>query len=253
MFVSAALTLLISPLGAALIGGLLALVLAALGWRRSACLLGLLAFAWLTFWSLPPVSNWITAVAEGPFRTLSDRALDQTPRAQAIVLLGGGIEPATVERPRPDLGEASDRVWHAARLFHAGRAPLILASGGHDPAASWTPEAEAMRLLLIDLGVPPSAILMEGKSRNTRQNASESAKILKNKDIKQILLVTSASHMGRAVTHFQSEGLVVIPAPTDQPRIDFVDARRWLPNALALSHSARALKEWVGQRVWTGS
>ena len=56
--------------------------------------------------------------------------------------------------------------------------------------------------------------------------------------------------MERARIEFKSEGLEVIPAPTDReagdpPRIPW----RYLPDADSLSASARALKEWVGQLV----
>jgi len=250
LLVSALLTSLISPLGTALAAGLLALLLARLAWMRAAAWLGALALAWLSIWSLPPVSNWVTTVVEGPYGPATERAIGQLAEAQAIVVLGGGIAPGTARRPQPDLNEAADRVWHAARLFHAGRAPLILVSGGHDPEASRYSEAQAMRMLLIDLGVPPAAILLEEISRNTRQNASESARLLRDRGIHRILLVTSASHMARALTHFEGVGLRATPAPTDHTSIDFSDARRFLPSSDALDQSTRALKEWVGQRVW---
>lgn len=107
-----------------------------------------------------------------------------------------------------------------------------------------------MRRLLLDLGVPAEAILLEESSRNTRQNASESAALLKARGIRRILLVTSATHMDRALGHFREAGLEVTPAPADFQNMGIVDARRWLPNADALAQSARSLKEWVGQRVW---
>ena len=163
MILSAFLTLLISPLGTALAAGLAGLLLALFGRRRLACTAGVFAIGWIACWSLPPVADWITAVASGPYRAAAGQDLAsvrQLPRAEAIVLLGGGIAPANAARALPDLNEASDRVWQAARLFQAGRAPLILASGGHDPQASRYSEAQAMRLLLLDLGVPAEAILL---------------------------------------------------------------------------------------------
>ncbi len=250
LLLSALLGALISPLGTSLVTGVIALLLAGLASRRAAWWTGALALSWLLIWSLPPVSNWITVVAEGPHRPGSEQTIAQLPRAQAIVLLGGGISPGTSRRSQPDLNDAGDRIWFGAQLFHAERAPLILASGGHDPQASLYSEARAMQKLLTDLGVPPSAILLEETSRNTRQNASESARILRERGINQILLVTSASHMERAVTHFRAAGLRVTPAPTDHPNIDLAGVRRFLPSSNALDQSTRALKEWVGQRVW---
>jgi uncharacterized SAM-binding protein YcdF (DUF218 family) len=253
MFLSAVLTLLISPLGTAVATGLAGLLLALVGQRRLAFSAGVFAIGWIGCWSLPPVADWITGVASGPYRAAAAQGLDalrQLPRAEAIVVLGGGIAPANAARALPDLNEASDRIWQAARLFHAGRAPLILASGGHDLQASRYSEAQAMRRLLLDLAVPAEAILLEESSRNTRQNAIESAALLKARGIRRILLVTSATHMDRALGHFRETGLEVNPAPADFQNMGIVDARRWLPNADALAQSARSLKEWVGQRVW---
>jgi len=248
---SALLTALISPLGSALALGLIALVLGFTAFRKTALVAGLVALSWLTAWSLPVTANWIQAHVSGDQTPMvSDEQIAALPKAGAIVLLGGGVSPATVARPWPDLGEASDRVWQAARLWHAGRAPLILASGGHDPATHTQSEAEAMRLVLRALGVPDSAIVLETRSRNTRQNASDSAAILAERNIRRVLLVTSASHMARSVSHFRAAGLEVAPVATDFESIDFADLRQFIPKADALAQSARALKEWVGQIVW---
>ncbi|MEN9762244.1 MAG: hypothetical protein RI906_2070 [Pseudomonadota bacterium] len=243
------LTALISPLGLALLLLLLALVL---GLRRSrvATWMVLLAASWLGLWSLPVPANWISLqVSEGsaPLDAVALRAL---PKAPAIVLLGGGVSPATAQRPVPDLGESSDRIWQAARLYHAGRATLIVASGGADARISLTSEAQAMKVLLLDLGVPASAIVLEEISRNTRENATETARLLKAHNIDKVLLVTSASHMRRSRTHFEAAGLAVIPVPADHDTLDYAGLRRWLPSSEALDLSARSLKEWVGQRVW---
>lgn len=248
---SALLTALISPLGSALALGALALMVGLLRWRKTAFLIGLAALGWLLAWSLPVTANWIQAhVSRDHAPVLTDEQIAAIPKAGAIVLLGGGVAPPTEARPWPDLSEASDRVWQAARLWHAGRAPLILASGGHDPLTHTQSEAEAMRTLLRALAVPDAAVIIETRSRNTRQNAIDSAALLAERNIRRVLLVTSASHMARSVSHFRAAGLEVVPVATDFESIDYADLRRWIPQAGALSLSARALKEWVGQIVW---
>jgi uncharacterized SAM-binding protein YcdF (DUF218 family) len=115
-------------------------------------------------------------------------------------------------------------------------------------------EAEAMRVFLRDLGVPEKAMLLETESRNTQQNAENTARLLHARGIRQILLVTSALHMGRALRQFDGRDLQVTPAVTDvesgkAPPIPW----RYLPDADSLSASARALKELVGQWVLVGS
>jgi uncharacterized SAM-binding protein YcdF (DUF218 family) len=243
------LTAVISPLGLALLLLLLAFVL---GLRKSRFVpwLVLLSSTWLCMWSLPVPANWISLQVSAGSEPMDAVALRSLPKAPAIVLLGGGVSPATTQRPIPDLGDASDRVWQAARLYHAGRAPLIFASGGADARISLTSEAQAMKVLLLDLGVPASAIVLEEVSRNTRENATETARLLKARNIDRVLLVTSASHMRRSRAHFEAVGLAVIPVPADHDTLDYAGLRRWLPAAEALELSARSLKEWVGQRVW---
>jgi uncharacterized SAM-binding protein YcdF (DUF218 family) len=251
LVVSAILTAFISPIGSVLALGLLALLLGILRWHRTSALLGFIALAWLTVWSLPVTANWIQAQVSGPHVPVTtDAQIAALPKAGAIVLLGGGISPPTEARPWPDLGGASDRVWQAARLWHAGRAPFILASGGHDPLTHTQSEADATRTLLRAFGVPDAAIVLEARSRNTRQNATDSAALLTERNVRRVFLVTSASHMARAVSHFRAAGLEVAPVPADHESIDYADLRRFIPSANALDLSARALKEWVGQIVW---
>ena len=94
--------------------------------RRKTCI-GLLvaAVAWLWFWSMPLVADALGESLEAEFKPVSVETL---PKADAIVLLGGGMNSATNVCPHPNLCAAADRVWHAARLYKAGKAPLIVPS-----------------------------------------------------------------------------------------------------------------------------
>jgi len=205
-----------------------------------------LAFAllWLVVFSTPVVSHKLRATLEVQFPPLEVGALSQ---AQAIVVLGGVMRAPEAAGHMPDLGPASDRVWHAARLFHADRAPIVLLSGGANLNVSIHSEAESMRTFMSALGVPTDAMVLEGLSRNTRQNAKFTADILRPMGINKIILVTSALHTRRAVALFEKQGFTVIPAATDheaRTRFDWTD---FLPEASALDGSARAIKEMVGR------
>jgi uncharacterized SAM-binding protein YcdF (DUF218 family) len=234
---------LISPLGGGIVLFSCALLL---GWQkrgRLASLLGWAGLLWLTLWSLPVVSHALRGLVESEY---PPRTAAMTPSAQAIVVLGGGVRPPELSGQAPDLKDAADRVWHAARLFHAGKAPLLVMSGGSDVSKSATSEAEAMRQFAQDLGVPSRAMLLEERSRNTRQNAQFTAEMLKAKGVRRILLVTSALHMRRAASLLGSQGLTVIPAATDHEARSQFTIHDWLPDAGALEGSARAMKEIVG-------
>jgi uncharacterized SAM-binding protein YcdF (DUF218 family) len=143
-------------------------------------------------------------------------------------------------------------VLHAARLYRAGKAPLVVASGGNPPhLGAEASESEDMADLLVEWGVPREAIVTEGASLDTRENAVGTARLLTARGLRRILLVTSALHMTRAAAAFRAAGLEVLPAPTDYQAVDAREVTwlDWLPDAGALARSSRALHEHLG-RVW---
>ena len=233
--------LIISPLGSALVLGLLSLLLFWRRFNRAALMGAIAALAWLWLWSTPAASLALRSHIESEY---PDAPIASLPPADAIVVLGGSVNPPETPGAFVDLGSGADRVWQAARLYKAGKASLIVLSGGSDPDYSVMTEAEAMQVFLRDLGVPDSAMLLEIQSRNTQQNAENSARLLHARRLHRILLVTSALHMERALGQFERQDLEVIPAVTDR-EAGLPPPRPWryLPDAEALSASARALKE----------
>ena len=112
-------------------------------------------------------------------------------------------------------------------------------------------EAESAATLLQEWAVPGQAILLENKSRNTRENALFSRQILQSRGASRILLVTSAFHMPRASAVFRKLGFQVIPAPANfQTAEDQGLLLRILPSAESLAGSELALKEWLGLLVY---
>lgn len=252
------LTLLVMPLSTAIGAGLLAAAALALGWHR--CAGGLLAFAivWLWGWSTPFASKIMvdSLTDRYPFRRV-----EELPAADAIVVLGN-TRPNPAAPDYPDLVGASDRAWYAARLHLAGKAPLIIISAGNvwrrRPDRQST--ADATGVLLNAFGVADDAIVIEKRSRNTRQNALFTAELAADRNITKVLLTTSAWHMPRAEAAFGKAGLEVIPAPTDyipsrkpagrKYRPDGTWIFRILPNVSALAISTRALREYLGLQVY---
>ncbi|MDD2430100.1 MAG: YdcF family protein [Firmicutes bacterium] len=94
----------------------------------------------------------------------------------------------------------SYRLPGAIKLYHKKRAPYLLLSGG--TVKGMISEAEIMKQKAISLKVPESAILIEDRSTNTKENILFSLEILKNTFSKQklhILLVTTMFHMRRCI------------------------------------------------------
>jgi uncharacterized SAM-binding protein YcdF (DUF218 family) len=229
---------------------LLALLAVLLQWRRSAITFLLLGTGWLYLCSTAMFAEFLMGTLESDSRP---KALSVMEQADAIVLLGGAMRGDTHLGTYPDLNQQADRLLYATALYKAGKAPVLLVTGGAQPDAR--PEAQLMKEALAIMGVPPRAILMERNSRNTNDNALYSAVILNNKGIKRILLVTSAYHMRRAVPLFEKQGFEVIPAPTDYQRLVSSHVLPdWLPSVDELSRSTTALREHVGFWVyrWRG-
>ena len=249
------LTQLAMPIGSTIAVGLLAFAALAFGRRRIA--VGLFAFAmvWLWGWSTPLVAHTLD-------RSLSNRYAFQPaealPAADAIVLLGAGARPNPIARFHPDMDAAVDRIWHAARLYRAGKAPVIIVSHGFRWLGGRRPDdprpAQAAQALLLSLGVPDSAIVIEQRSRNTRENALYAAKLSAEQGIRKMLLTTSAWHMLRAEAAFRQVGLAVVPAATDYLPPYLRAKSRWyfqfIPNVGALAVASRSLREYLGLLVY---
>jgi uncharacterized SAM-binding protein YcdF (DUF218 family) len=148
--------------------------------------------------------------------------------AQAIVVLGcrlprDGRPGSAIER-RVEVGVA---------LLASGAAPFLVMSGGGDGPRA---EADVMRDLAVQLGAPETALLLERQSRNTLENATSSAVLLKARGLQRVILVTERYHLFRARLLFRSAGLDVVgeAAPPTQFRRDWL---MWLREALALPRS----------------
>lgn len=254
LLLSKALTYVAMPLGSAVL--LTALGLTSLLVKRIllGALLMLLGLGWVGLWATPVFSDWVRGGLESRY---PPRAADVLPVADVIVVLGGGIDVPFAPRVYPDLGAGADRVWHGARLYHAGKAPRILVSGGMLPwRQTGLTEAEAMQAFLIALGVPRSAILLESTSATTRDNAVETARVMADIGLESAILVTSALHMRRAEGSFRAAGISAVPAATDHEVVNDgpLTPLDLLPQADALESSSRALKELIGLWVyrWRG-
>jgi uncharacterized SAM-binding protein YcdF (DUF218 family) len=178
------------------------------------------------------------------------QTVSTAPSAHAIVVLSHGrIQPP---------GQAgisewvdADRFYGGVDLYKAGKAPLLIFTGGWSP---WQPDAEPEGDVLIryalDLGIPREKMLATAKVSNTEEEARAVAAMLAKRPGggSRILLVTSAFHMRRAQMVFVHAGLDAVPFPVDfnAPSGNSLSLLGFLPNAQSLSRTETALREFYG-------
>jgi uncharacterized SAM-binding protein YcdF (DUF218 family)/glycosyltransferase involved in cell wall biosynthesis len=130
--------------------------------------------------------------------------------ADAIVVFAGGVGESGKAG-----GGAQERLKRAVDLFRGGYAGHLVLSSGYVYSFH---EAESMRALAIDQGVPASAIVLEERATNTFENVTFTHEILRQRGWRRVLLVSSPYHMRRAllVWRKQAPDVDVVPTPAEQ-------------------------------------
>ncbi len=247
LILSKVLPALLFPIGLVCLLCLVTGILALLRKAKSAAILAFSAAGILYLSASPVVCHILLRGLEGQYAEL-----ESYPKASAIVLLGGAMIPPEPPRLHPATNSSGDRVLQATRLWRRGIAPKLVVTGGAVPFITGYggDEASLYASLLTELlGVPDSSIVRVSESRNTYEDAVETAQLFQSCGWKKdILLVTSAVHMPRAVRLFRKQGFTVYPVPADF-RSGTAFPGRWfalLPAEWALGETANALHEYVG-------
>lgn len=139
--------------------------------------------------------------------------------ADAIIVLGAAVWPSG---PSPALRA---RVWRGSTLFHEGRAPYLILTGGlgvYPPS-----EAEAMAVLAHSWDVGERWIRIENRSTNTRENMAYAAEIMRENDWTSALIVTDYFHMKRAVILAEDYGIEPLRAPVSAEMSYYVPRERF--------------------------
>jgi uncharacterized SAM-binding protein YcdF (DUF218 family) len=208
----------------------------------------------------PRLARWLIAVAAllllvlampavaGTMLCALERNLPMTPPADkppgAIVILGAEVTHTGGAQAGATVGPMTlERLRAGAALQRKTQLPILVAGGviGDDPP----PVAVLMRdSLAEDFQVP--VLWTEDSSRDTWENAQNSAAILRAAGIGSIYLVTHPWHEHRALVAFAATGLTVTAAPTPLDRPATPIFWDFVPRAHSWETSYYALHEWIG-------
>ena len=243
-------TPLITPLGFAFAFWVAALLCSWRKARRTARMLTLAGIVVILVFANSLVGDRLLGGLEDDFEV---RKVEDYPEVDAVVVLGGVPLPSIPPRLEVNVGPGFDRMRHGMRLLRAGKGRFLILSGGTIPAlvGSEVAEADQLQSLALEYGIPGEGILLEGRSRNTYENAIFTRELLEEHGLGKVLLVTSASHMRRSVAVFRTQGVEVIPAPTDVRVVDLPpNLGKLVPTLGGLEFSTIAIKEHVGLWVY---
>ncbi len=209
----------------------------------------IVSFALLLIFTNPFLGNLAVSKWELAYRPLTDL---HGPYYYGIVL--GGMSDWDEDNNRLTFGEGNDRLMQAMDLYHRGIIRKILISSGSG-SVIYTEERESIYLkdYLLRNGFPAKDLLIEPDSRNTHENAMNTAALLKPDSGVQVL-ITSSLHMRRADGCFKRAGVKVIDWPADQltlPEYKAHDIGNLIvPSSIVLRNWDKLFREMVGYAAY---
>ena len=206
------------------------------------------ALAILVFFSLEPVSNTLRRRLESSAQRTERRNVTY----DAVVLLGGLVqEDPMLAWGMPAYNDHAERLLSTFEALRSGHAKAAILSGGAWKPGQTVIEADVLASQLETWGIDRSRLIIEDRSRNTRENAEFSKAIIDAHQFKRLLLVTSAEHMPRALDCFHKVGLDPDALPVDYRSYDPAQSTGSLvPRAGPLADSAAAIRELVGRIIY---
>jgi uncharacterized SAM-binding protein YcdF (DUF218 family) len=201
--------------------------------------------------SCGPLSDAVVGRLETEYTSITDSQTLLDKDVKWIVVLGGGytadpVLPVTSQLAPATLG----RLVEGIRLYRQFPGSKLILSGGTSVGYKVT-VAEAMAGAAEALGVPSGDLVLESESLNTEDEANLIGPMVGQDSF---ILVTSASHMPRAMALFKKRTMDPVPAPADYlikqgpPRSFPWDL---YPDSDRLARADRAMHEYIGM-VWAG-
>lgn len=209
-------------------------------WARKA-LLGVLAF----YYGLT-----IPYTADHFMRWLEVPRVDTKmlrPPYDAVIVLSGTLHAQLARQGYIEFAEAADRILVGIIFVQQGLGKTLLMSGGTGNLFDQrTSEAQLLKVFALQLGLSDDQVLVEANSRNTYENALHTANMLRAHQLHHILLITSASHMRRAVATFHKQGIFPDTYPVDYQAADIVTPFSFVPSASGAKKVTAVVHEVIG-------
>jgi uncharacterized SAM-binding protein YcdF (DUF218 family) len=233
------------PIGCLLVGVSIARL-----WRKQRAPRGLMVpltigYVLMVVVTLPVINYLALGTLEWSFLPL-DRIPEE---AGAIIVLSGSMDPPDGVRREATLSsDTLHRCISASQVYLRGRHRPVLVSGGRVEGEESGPScAQLMSDLLIKLGVEPSDLVIESASLSTRENVVECRKKLESLGIAEVILVTEATQMRRALACFRQQGIAVVPAACHHRATGFrCSIWEFLPSPTAADGVKDVIHEWIG-------
>jgi uncharacterized SAM-binding protein YcdF (DUF218 family) len=226
--------------------GLLGAILLATRWARLGRKLLVISVALFAIGGFSPLGNWLLYPLESRFPVWD--AARGAP--DGIVVLGGPIDPdLSLAHDTAVFRGSVDRMIATAALALRYPTARIVYSGGNNNLVfdDRAKEIDYARAVFEALGVSGERLMMEGRSRNTWENAEFSKALASPKNGERWLLVTSAYHMPRSVGVFRRIGFAVEPYPVDWRVGGRSDLLAFSIYSIeGLGRVEVALREWMG-------
>ena len=243
-FVSRILGIIFTPSDFLLLLLVLGVVLQWTRWRNSGKWLVILVTLSLLLVCVFPVDGWLGAPLENRFPRPPTPA-----HVDGAIILGGGESGAIfVARGVPGYNPAEGRLVAGAELARRYPDARIIYSGGWAPfEQSALPEARVARGIFGQMGIPASRLILENRSRNTWENFVYSKAIAQPRPGETWLLVTSATHMPRAMGIAAKLHWQMLPWPSDYLTTGKAKGIDWNSTiASRLDKIDTAAHEWAG-------
>lgn len=229
---------LLMPLPMFILAMLVAVLLCWRNWRRSAFALMALATLALYALSTPIIATALLSPLEQRFPAYQGQKVD------AVIVLGG-YHRSKQNKPISALLSPTSMVRLSEGMRIQGLNPSATLNLSGYKGTDEISNAEAMARVAIAYGVDEAKIYREPLPKDTAEEARTWAKHLAGQ---RVALVTSASHMPRAMYLFEQAGMSPLAAPTNQiaDPVDLGHWRTWFPSAQALVMTSKAWHEYLG-------